>query len=99
MLDDVVVRALLAYFGAMAGIFLVPVVAPSIPTFYFVKTVPPWALALCASLAGAVTATIDYPLVRRAFRVRTLERARAHRLFVRFERWAKVAPFLTIFAF
>src|SRR5262249_11811935 len=38
-------------------------------------------------------------LVRRVFRVGALDRSRNHRLFTMFERWAKVAPFLTIMIF
>lgn len=92
-------RDLLAYFGVLVGIFLVPVMAPTLPTLYFAKTVPPWALATAASCAGCLTATADYHLVRRVFRLRALERVRGHRYFERFERWAKVAPFWTTLCF
>jgi uncharacterized membrane protein YdjX (TVP38/TMEM64 family) len=92
--------SLLAYFGVMAGTFLVPVVTPTVPTLYFAKTAaPPWAIALVASAATAAAASADYYVVRRVFRIGALERARGHRLFAMFERWAKVAPFLTIVIF
>lgn len=90
---------LAAYFGVMAGTFIVPVVTPSVPTLYVAKFAPPWAIALAGSIATAIAASIDYHLVRRAFRLALLERARAHRFFALFERWAKVAPFVTIVLF
>src|SRR5262245_49655609 len=91
---------LVLYFGVMAGTVIVPVVSPSLPPLYVAKLAPPpWAIALAASAATAVATSIDYHLVRRVFRVGALERARNHRLFAMFERWAKVAPFLTIMVF
>lgn len=92
---------LLLYFAVMAATFLVPVVTPSVPTLYFAKLrlAPPWAIALVASLATLAAASADYYLVRRLFRLRALERVRDNRFFVTFERWAKVAPFLTIAIF
>ncbi len=62
---------------------------------YYAKVASPWALAAIASTAGALAAVFDYHLVRRAFRIGTLERVRAHPLFEKFERMAKVAPFWT----
>jgi uncharacterized membrane protein YdjX (TVP38/TMEM64 family) len=68
-------------------------------TMIIAKVAPPWEIALIGSLAAAVTAVLDYFIVRRVFRVAALDRLRAHRLFSRVERLAKVAPFLTIFLF
>ena len=68
-------------------------------TMIIAKVAPPWEIALLGSLAAAVTALLDYFIVRRLFRVAALDRLRAHRLFSRVERYAKVAPFLTIFLF
>ncbi len=68
-------------------------------TMIIAKVAPPWEIALLGSLAAAVTAFLDYFIVRRVFRVAALDRLRAHRLFSRVERLAKVAPFLTIFLF
>lgn len=68
-------------------------------TMIIAKVAPPWEIALLGSLAAAVTALLDYFIVRRIFRVAALDRLRAHRLFSRVERLAKVAPFLTIFLF
>ncbi len=68
-------------------------------TMIIAKVAPPWEIALIGSAAAAVTAVADYFIVRRVFRVAALDRLRAHRLFARVERAAKVAPFLTIFLF
>ena len=68
-------------------------------TMIIAKVAPPWEIALLGSAAAAVTAVPDYFIVRRVFRVAALDRLRAHRLFSRVERAAKVAPFLTIFLF
>src|SRR4051812_22003006 len=90
---------LLGYFGVMAGAFIIPVVTPSVPPLYIAKFAEPWAIPPPPSAAPGVAASIDYHLVRRVFRVAAFERARSHRLFAMFERWAKVAPFLTIMMF
>jgi uncharacterized membrane protein YdjX (TVP38/TMEM64 family) len=63
------------------------------------KVNPPWLLAALGGLAAALAAVFDYHLVRRVFRLRTLEEVRRHRLFDRAERWAKVAPFFTVALF
>ena len=68
-------------------------------TMIIAKVAPPWEIALLGSAAAAVTAFLDYFIVRRLFRVAALDRLRGHRLFSRVERLAKVAPFLTIFLF
>jgi uncharacterized membrane protein YdjX (TVP38/TMEM64 family) len=73
--------------------------SPIPSTLIAVKSMPPWAVACAGTLAAAFTAVVDYHLCRRAFRVSTLERVRSHRLFAQAERWAKVAPFLTIVVF
>jgi uncharacterized membrane protein YdjX (TVP38/TMEM64 family) len=89
----------IAYFFAMMAVFLSGVVPPSPPTLMAAKVNPPWLLATLAALAAAITAVFDYYVVRRAFRIQTLDRVRRHRLFDRAERWAKVAPFFTVAVF
>lgn len=94
-------RDLLAYFGLMTVVFLSGFIPPSPPTLFFAQShsAPPWLIALAASMAAAVGAVFDHHFVRRAFRIAAFERARKHRLFEYFERWAKVAPFLTTTTF
>jgi uncharacterized membrane protein YdjX (TVP38/TMEM64 family) len=68
-------------------------------TMIIAKVSPPWEIALLGSAAAAIAACFDYFFVRRVFRIGALDRLRSHRLFSRVERYAKVAPFLTILAF
>jgi uncharacterized membrane protein YdjX (TVP38/TMEM64 family) len=89
----------IAYFFAMIAVFSVASLPPSPPTLMAAKVNPPWLLATLAAVAAAIAAVFDYYLIRRAFRVRTLDRLRRHRLFARAERWAKVAPFFTVALF
>jgi uncharacterized membrane protein YdjX (TVP38/TMEM64 family) len=92
-------RDVLAYFGLMTVVFLAGFMPPTWPTLLFVQSAPPWLLALAASMAAAVAAVFDHHFVRRAFRIAAFERARKHRFFEMFERWAKVAPFFTTVVF
>ena len=74
---------------------------PSPPTLIAVKSTPPWAArARWARWPRPSPRSFDYYLVRGASSAsRRLERVRRHPLFERAERWAKVAPFLTIVVF
>ncbi|HVY44370.1 MAG TPA: VTT domain-containing protein [Minicystis sp.] len=86
--------ALVLYFGGIAlaqffGLSLSP------PTLLAVKVAPAWLVALVGAAAAALCSTLDYVWVPRAFHLRVLERARAHRLFDRAQRAANVAPFVT----
>ncbi len=94
-----VVRRPVAYFFAMIVVFSVASLPPSPPTLMAAKANPAWLLALLGGTAAAVAAVIDYHLVRRVFRIGALENARRHPLFERAERWARVAPFLTVVVF
>jgi uncharacterized membrane protein YdjX (TVP38/TMEM64 family) len=94
-----VVRSPVAYFFAMIVVFSAASLPPSPPTLMAAKSNPAWLLALLGGAAAMVAAVVDYYLVRRVFRLGALERARRHVLFARAERWARVAPFLTIVAF
>lgn len=91
-------RALGLYFAWVLGAMLAAQ-ALTIPTLVAVKSAPPWAVAITGSTASAVAAVIDWFFVRRALHARWLVSVRRHRLFERAERWAKVAPFFTVFAF
>jgi uncharacterized membrane protein YdjX (TVP38/TMEM64 family) len=93
------VRNPVAYFALMIVVMSAASLPPSSPTLMAAKDNPPLLLASLASLAAAIAAVIDWWMVRRLFRVGTLERVRRHRLFERAERYAKVAPFLTIVVF
>jgi hypothetical protein len=68
-------------------------------TLLAVKTCPPEAVALAGALAAACAAVFDHHFIRRAFRLQRLGEVRRWKLFQDAERWAKVAPFLTIVAF
>jgi uncharacterized membrane protein YdjX (TVP38/TMEM64 family) len=94
-----IARDLLSYFGLMTVVFLAGFMPPTPPTLLFAHSAPPWLLAFAASMAAAVAAVFDHHFVRRAFRIAAFERARKHRLFEQFERFAKVAPFLTTVTF
>lgn len=87
------------YFFTMIAVLSAASLPPSPPTLMAAKSNPPWLLATLAAVAAAVAAVFDYYLVRRVFRIRTLDRVRRHRLFERAERWAKVAPFFTVALF
>lgn len=93
------VRRPIVYFLAMIVVFSAASLPPSPPTLMAAKDNSPWLLAALASVAAGIAACVDWWFVRRVFRVGMLERARRHPLFERAEGWAKVAPFLTIFAF
>jgi uncharacterized membrane protein YdjX (TVP38/TMEM64 family) len=93
------IRNPLAYFATMIVVFSAASLPPSLPTLMAAKANPAWLVATLGATAAAVAAIFDYHLVRRAFRVRALERARAHPLFARAEGWAKVAPFFTVALF
>jgi uncharacterized membrane protein YdjX (TVP38/TMEM64 family) len=94
-----VVRNPIAYFFAMIVVFSAASLPPSPPTLMAAKDNAPWLLATLGAVAAGIAAIGDWFFVRRVFRVGTLERVRQHRMFERCERWAKVAPFLTIVAF
>jgi uncharacterized membrane protein YdjX (TVP38/TMEM64 family) len=93
------IRYPLGYFAWMIVAMSVASQSPAPPTLLVAKSAPAWAVATLASIATAIAAIIDYHLVRRVFRVRTLAAVQQHPLFTRAERWAKVAPFLTTFVF
>jgi uncharacterized membrane protein YdjX (TVP38/TMEM64 family) len=88
-----------AYFFAMIVVLSAASIPPSAPTLMAAKANAPWLLATLAVGAGAVASVFDYALVRRVFRLGALDRVRHHRLFEKAEHWARVAPFLTVFAF
>jgi uncharacterized membrane protein YdjX (TVP38/TMEM64 family) len=94
-----IVRHPVAYFFAMIAVFSVASLPPSPPTLMAAKANAPWLLATLGAVAAGLAAVFDYHLVRRAFRLGALGRVRNHRLFAHAERWAKAAPFLTVFAF
>jgi uncharacterized membrane protein YdjX (TVP38/TMEM64 family) len=94
-----VVKNPIAYFAAMLVVLSAASLPPSAPTLMAAKANPPWLLALLASVAGGIAAVFDWYVVRRLFRIATLDRVRRHRLFDRAERMAKVAPFLTVVVF
>lgn len=89
----------LGYFLVMIPVLSVLSLPLEPATLIIAKVAPPWEIALLGSAAAVVAACFDYFFVRRVFRIGALERLRAHRLFSRVERYAKVAPFLTILAF
>jgi uncharacterized membrane protein YdjX (TVP38/TMEM64 family) len=88
-----------AYFFAMIVVFSAASLPSSPPTLMAAKANPPLLLAALGGLAAGLAAVFDYHLVRRVFRLRTLEEVRRHPLFDRAERWAKVAPFFTVALF
>jgi uncharacterized membrane protein YdjX (TVP38/TMEM64 family) len=94
-----VVRRPVAYFLAMIVVFSAASLPPSPPTLIAAKANPAWLLTSLGGTAAAIAAVVDYHLVRRVFLIDALERVRHHRLFERAERWAKVAPFLTVLTF
>jgi uncharacterized membrane protein YdjX (TVP38/TMEM64 family) len=89
----------LGYFLVMIPIFSVLSLPLEPTTLMIAKVAPPWEIALLGAAAAGVAAVFDYFFVRRVFRIGALDRLRGHRLFSRVERYAKVAPFLTILAF
>lgn len=93
------VRNPVAYFFTMIVVLSAASLPPSAPTLMAAKDNPPWLLASLAAVAAGIAAVVDWWLVRRVFRIGALDRARRHPLFARAERWAKVAPFLTIVVF
>ena len=86
----------LLFMTATTSILSLPL-APA--TLLAAKLAPPWAVATIATSASIVSACFDHWFVRRAFRLRVLESMRTRPLFVKAERWAKVAPFWTIAGF
>ena len=88
------------YFVTMLGVWLIPVPlwVPTV-TMLATKTLPPWAVATAGALAAGLDALFDYWMVRRAFRWKTLDQVRKHPMFSRAEKWAAVAPFLTVMGF
>jgi uncharacterized membrane protein YdjX (TVP38/TMEM64 family) len=94
-----VVRNPVAYFFAMIAVFSAASLPPAPPTLMAAKDNPPWLLGALAAAAAGIAAIGDWFFVRRVFRIGTLERVRQHWMFERCERWAKVAPFLTIVVF
>jgi uncharacterized membrane protein YdjX (TVP38/TMEM64 family) len=90
---------LLKYFGLMTVVFVSGFMPPATTTLLFAHSGPPWLIALVASMAAAVGAVFDHHFFRRTFRIAAFERARKHRLFEQFERWAKIAPFFTTVTF
>ena len=89
----------LGYFLVMVPVLSVLSLPLEPATMIIAKVAPPWEIALLGSAAAGVAACFDYFFVRRVFRIGALDRLRSHRLFSRAERYAKVAPFLTILAF
>jgi uncharacterized membrane protein YdjX (TVP38/TMEM64 family) len=89
----------LGYFLVMIPVLSVLSLPLEPATLIIAKVSAPWEIALLGSAAAAVAACFDYFIVRRVFRIGALDRLRGHRLFSRVERYAKVAPFLTILAF
>lgn len=88
-----------AYFLAMIVVMSAASLPPSPPTLMAAKVNPPLLLAALAAAAAAVAAVADWYLVRGVFRFSALDRVRRHRFFALAERWAKVAPFLTVVVF
>ncbi len=90
----------LALYGAFLVVAFGLVPQPLAPaTLLAAKFAAPWAVALVAAMAAALTACIDHVLVRRAFSLKRLQEVRQTKLFQRAEGWVKVAPFLTTTAF
>ena len=88
----------LGYFLVMIPVLSVLSLPLEPATMIIAKVAAPWEIALLGSAAAAIAACFDYFFVRRVFRIGALDRLRGHRLFSRVERYAKVAPFLTILA-
>lgn len=93
------VRDPVAYFLAMIVVFSAASLPPAPPTLMAAKDNHPLLLAVLAAIAAGIAACFDWWLVRRVFSIGALTRVRRHRLFDRAERWAKVAPFLTVLVF
>ena len=89
----------LGYFLVMLPVLSVLSLPLEPATMLIAKVCPPWEIALLGSLAAAFAAVFDYFFVRRVFKIASLDRLRARRLFARAEAMAKVAPFLTVFLF
>lgn len=96
---DIAAQDLLFYFGFMLAAMSVLSLPLAPATLLAAKTSPALAVALCATVAAAAAAMFDWHFMRRAFRLQALDRLRKHRLFLKAERWATVAPFLTTAAF
>lgn len=94
-----VVRHPVAYFLTMIVVFSAASLPPSPPTLMAAKDNHPVLLAALGAIAAGIAACLDWYLVRRVFRIGALTRVRRSRLFDRAERWAKVAPFLTVLVF
>jgi uncharacterized membrane protein YdjX (TVP38/TMEM64 family) len=88
-----------AFFFAMIVVFSAASLPSSPPVLMAAKANPPWLVATLGAVAAGLAALADYHVVRRAFRLQTLDRVRRHPLFERAERWAKVAPFFTVAVF
>ncbi|APR77444.1 Hypothetical protein A7982_02791 [Minicystis rosea] len=98
MLEELVQRPI-GYFLVMVVVLSAASQSPVPATLMAVKHHPPLVLATLAAVAGAIAAVFDWVLVRRVFQIGMLARARAHPMFERAERWAKVAPFFTVVLF
>ena len=98
MLEGLVQRPI-GYLLVMTVVLSAASQSPVPATLLAVKHHPPLVLAALAAAAGAMAAVFDWVLVRRVFRIGMLVRARRHPMFERAERWAKVAPFLTVVVF
>ncbi|MCC6554066.1 MAG: hypothetical protein IT372_13750 [Polyangiaceae bacterium] len=96
---DVAAQDLLLYFAFMLAAMSVLSLPLAPATLLAAKTSPPLAVAIGAAIAAGCAAVFDWHFVRRAFRLRALDRLRGRSLFVKAERWATVAPFLTTAAF
>lgn len=92
-------KHLALYFAVMVPTFTILSLPPSPPTLAAAKVAAPWLVASVASVAAFLAALFDHRFVRRSFQLERLAKLRAHRLFVAAERYAKVAPFFTTFAF
>jgi uncharacterized membrane protein YdjX (TVP38/TMEM64 family) len=90
-----VLEHLAIYFGVMVAATSVLSLPLAPPTLAAAQTAAPWAVALTATCAAVVASCFDHWFVRRAFKLRLLERFRHRRLFGKAEQWARVAPFWT----
>jgi uncharacterized membrane protein YdjX (TVP38/TMEM64 family) len=88
-------RDLALYFAFMVAAMSILSFPLAPATLIAAKTSAPWAVALAAAVAAGIAAVFDHMFVRRAFRVRALDRLRQQKLFKKAEGWVKVAPFLT----
>jgi len=94
-----VAHDLLLYFGFMVAATSILSLPLAPATLLIAKTASPLLVATLAAFATLFSSAFDYHFVRRAFRLRALQRIRALAIFGKAERWAKVAPFFTTLLF